>query len=161
MRALLLLALAGCAAPPEVDRLRGLIDALSDEDIEVRTLALAELRRLGEVAEPALRENLRHPEADVAGRCAELLIELHRQSVDAWATRVTRVVFVDPVHRFIAIPAGQAEGVVGLRFEILRGTRRIASAEFEKYLGGGSTSQLRITAGQPADIRVDDLVVGF
>jgi hypothetical protein len=162
MRVLLLLALAGCAAPPDVDRLRGLIDALADEDVEVRTLALAELRRLGPLAEPALRENLRHPEAEVAGRCAELLIELERQNVDVWATLVARVVHVDSTLGFVIISAGRAEGVVGLRFEICRGPKRIASAEFEKYLGAGaSMSKLRITAGRAEDVRLDDLAVGF
>jgi hypothetical protein len=161
-RAWLLLLLSGCAAPPEpVDgAIPGLIEDLGDEDPEVRALAMAELRRLGPRAEGALRENLGRPDAEIAARCAELLRK--PPSLDARARVITRVQYVDPVLAFVVIGAGRAEGVVGLRFEILHGTRWVASAEFEKFLGNGANiSKLRIVAGRAVDIELDDLAIGF
>ena len=79
----------GCAAPAEVDgepRIAGLIEALGDHDLEVRTLAGIELRRLGPLAEPELRENARHRDVEVAARCAELLGKLDPRIGDAGAT---------------------------------------------------------------------------
>lgn len=153
----------GCAAPAEVDdepRVAGLIEALGDPDLETRTLAMGELRRLGLVAEDALRENLRHPDVEIAARCAELVRK--RPAVQAYAEIVSPVLAVNPVRGFVVIGAGRGAGVAGLRFEIVRGTRWIASAEFEKFYGdGGRCSKLRITAGRVVDVRLGDDVVGF
>lgn len=151
--------------PEEVDlqpRVDGLIEALRDDEPAVRTLARAELRRLGPLAEGRLRANVRHPDVDIASRCAELLARLETRTGDAGAGLISKVVYVDPEGGFVAIEAGRAEGVAGHRFEILRGRRWIATACFEKYLGGtASRSKLRITAGRGVDIRLDDEAVGF
>lgn len=74
-RGLVLLLLAGCAAPPEdpEPRIDALIEALGDDDVGVRDRATAALRLLLPGAAPALARCVENGDSEVAARCRALL----------------------------------------------------------------------------------------
>jgi hypothetical protein len=73
-----LVVLAGAAAEEPAPDPAALVRLLSDESFAVREQAACRLRKLGKAAEPALREGLKSPEAEVRDRCQGLLDELQR-----------------------------------------------------------------------------------
>lgn len=147
--------LTGCVAaqppappPPTADdRALPLLQALSDPDLDVRTGAESELRRIAAAVEPTLRRWTSHPDPEVAGRCLDLLEDLDRSR----HTPVGRVTSVNAEYGYLYLaPARRL--LRGERFEVLRGRSWTATVEFNGV-------QLTLVDGDLAGLHEYELTV--
>ena len=79
-----------------------------------------------------------------------------------------KVYAVDPKFQFVVINLGELDGVKpGYRFEIVRydeknQMKRIAVAEFEKFIGDSKAqSKLKVVEGNAGDIKFEDVAIAF
>jgi HEAT repeat protein len=93
--------------PTEQKRLRGaqLIARLGDDDFSVREQATREIRDLGSVVVPLLRQALRHPDVEVRQRVETLLGELGSETVSPLSPALPRLIALRK-------PAGAAAAVL-------------------------------------------------
>lgn len=97
-----------------------LVRRLGDESFEVREAAAQELAARGPAAEPALREGLRHKDAEVRHRCARLLRDLAAGRREAQARAFLENRSVPPGWDRFRASAGDGEAARLLFADILR-----------------------------------------
>jgi hypothetical protein len=147
MPLLLPLVLLAFPVPPEetlvqrAKRVAALIEALGDPDIAVRRRSHAELQRMALWIEDALRQNLKHPDAEVATRCRDLLASLTPPK-RLPGPAAGKIALSDPKRGRIAVDVRARDGVQpGDRFEVLRLGERVGGVVVVEVQTWGSWVQ--------------------
>jgi len=75
-----------------------------------------------------------------------------------------KVLHVDTEHGVVVVDRGEKDGIrAGVTFDLFRpaetGMLPLGKAVFEKYLGQGTTSKLRIVSGEIQEMSVDDIAL--
>jgi hypothetical protein len=118
---LLLIAIPTPAAPNPPANVARLIEDLGDSDIDVRQRAHLALEKLLPAAAGELRQNLRHPDAEVAARCEALLRDVDRREDDKNWAAAGKLALVDGLQGRIACDLRLRDGVqVGDRLRVTR-----------------------------------------
>jgi tetratricopeptide (TPR) repeat protein len=98
---------AAPAAPPTPEQVTGWVRDLGADEFAVREKASRALWQAGAAAEPALREALKSPDAEVARRAGEIL---DRFRLGIYPD--TPAALVDLIHKYQAADANQRDGLV-------------------------------------------------
>jgi hypothetical protein len=138
-----------------------LIVALGDPDPGQRAQAQEALRRLGRRVEPMLRGSLNHTDAEIAARCKALLVDLEPKAERIFKGRVLDRT---PDHLILANIPRHPDLAPGRSFEVFRDPGNgelvsIARAQFERSIGTGRVSLLRVVEGNSLEVGLDDIVV--
>ena len=116
-------------------RAESLIRSFEDPDIEVRDRAFAELRKMLPAVAPLLRKYLNHPDAEVQGRCRDLL----NPSVAKVLLAAGKVALVDENRGRIATDIRSRDGAQkSQRLDIMRHGKKIGTVIIEDVQAWGS-----------------------
>jgi hypothetical protein len=108
-------------------RVAALIEALGDPDIDVRRRSHAELQHMVLWIEDALRQNLKHPDPEVATSCRDILASLSPRKRPA-TERAGMIALTDLKSGRIAIDVRARDGIQpGDRFEVRRKGEKVGT----------------------------------
>lgn len=155
------IALAGCAAPPPPPETpsqawaQALIDALGSESFDERARAEEELGKKLPDVEALLRENVRHPDAEIAARCRALLARLEKPKVVRVGALAGKIALVDARSGRVATDLRDADWVCpGQKLGVWRDGRPVGALVIREVQRWGSW------AGPDEGTRLEELRKG-